>query len=133
MLAWLPFVVASVSAALHSTNCRHIVGFGMAKKSRSEFFHFFQAGSADVFVLINLDVVGTVAEDTGGLILFKDDGVLVDIDFQRVPLGYAQGAPQLNGKNNAAEWIDLTYDSGGFHCDSPLLLNHGFHFIYANV
>jgi hypothetical protein len=82
MLAWLPFVVASVSAALHSTNCRHIVGYGMAKKRRSEFFHFFQAGSADVFVLINLDVVGTVAEDTGGLILFKDDGVLVDIDFQ---------------------------------------------------
>lgn len=74
-----------------------------------------QAGRAEIFVLITDHVSGVAAEDTRGLILSQNDRGAVDIDLQRVALGDLKSAPQFDGEHNAAQLVNFTYNSGGFH------------------
>ena len=80
------------------------------------------AVEADVFALEVDHVLGVIAEDAGGLILFQNNGGAVHIDFQRIFFGDIQGAAQLNGKNDPAKLVDFAHDSSRFHVTHSLFM-----------
>ena len=82
---------------------------------------FFALG-ADVFPVEHNHVLGVVAEDAGGLILFQHNGGSVHVDFQGVLLRDVQRAAQFNREHNAAEFVHFAYNTGRFQIDHPFLL-----------
>lgn len=76
---------------------------------------------ADIFAAEIDHVLGIVAENAGGLILLQDDGGSIYIDLQRVLFRDVQCAPELDGENDPAEFIDLSDNAGRFHSDTSFL------------
>ena len=63
---------------------------------------FLQAAGADIFAFEDGNVLCTVAENTGGLILLQHDGRTIHINFQGILLRNVQGAAQLNREYDTA-------------------------------
>ena len=82
---------------------------------------FLEAIGADVLAAEVDDILGIIAENTGGLVLFQDDGGSIYIDLQRVLFGDIQSTPELDGENDSAEFIDLSDNAGRFHSDTSFL------------
>ena len=77
---------------------------------------------ADQLALKIGNFISISAEQTSGLILFEDNLSFVNENFNCVAILDVHGVSDFNGKNNSAEFIDFTNDTGGFHVLSlPLL------------
>ena len=76
---------------------------------------FLQAGRTDVLALEDGDLLGAVAEDTGGLILLEHDGGAINIDLQGILLCDVQGAAQFDREDDTPQFVDPTDDASGFH------------------
>ena len=61
---------------------------------------------ADVLALEDMDVLGVVAENAGGLILLEHDRSPIYIDFQRILLCDVEGTAKLDGQHDAAQFVD---------------------------
>lgn len=70
---------------------------------------------ADVLSLVAYDTLCAVAEDACGMILVENDVVTLNKDFQRITLGNIKSTAQLDGKDNASELVNFSYNSGRFH------------------
>ena len=68
---------------------------------------FRRAGGADVPPLERADVFGVAAEHAGGLILFQNNGVILDEDLERIAVSDFQGTAQFNRQDNAAKAVML--------------------------
>ena len=79
---------------------------------RSDFQEFLQAVGADVLALEDMDVLGVVAENAGGLILLEHDRSPIYIDFQRILLCDVEGTAKLDGQHDAAQFVHTTDDAG---------------------
>jgi hypothetical protein len=64
--------------------------------------HLFDAVHADISALVGNQAAGCGTKNAGGLILFQNHLVIIQVDLQFVPLRNIQCAPQFNGKNNPA-------------------------------
>lgn len=82
----------------------------------------FDALRADVLAVEHDDVLGVVAEDTGGLILPQNDGRTIHVDLKGVFLRDVQGAAQLDRQHDTAQLIDLPHNTGRFQFDHPFLV-----------
>ena len=76
---------------------------------------FLQAGRTDVLALEDGNLLGAVAEDTGGLILLEHDGGAINIDLQGILLCDVQGAAQFDREDDTPQFVDPTDDASGFH------------------
>ena len=74
-----------------------------------------EAGLADVLALVVHNILRVVAEDAGRLILLEDDSRLINIDLERVLLSDVQSSAKLDGQDDSAEAVHLSYDAGRFH------------------
>jgi hypothetical protein len=82
----------------------------------------FDALWADVLAVEHDDVLGIVAEDTGGLILPQNDGRTIHVDLKGIFLRDVQGAAQLDGKHDTAQLINFPHNTGRFQFDHPFLV-----------
>ena len=55
----------------------------------------------------------------------------LNVDFECVLDVDSHGAAQLDRKNDTAEFINLTDNTGGFHVKTLLQFHFFFHFIYT--
>ena len=55
---------------------------------------------ADILALKDRDILCTIAENAGGLILLQHDGGPVHVDFQGILFRDVQRAAQFNGEND---------------------------------
>ena len=77
----------------------------------------FAADFADVFALELRNLFRAAAEDAVGLVLAQHDGRAVHVDLDGVALARVdvQGAAQFDGQDDAAQAVDVSYDSSRFH------------------
>ena len=73
---------------------------------------FMDAIGADVAPLEGHDVFGVAAEHAGGLILFQNNGVILDEDLERIAVSDFQGTAQFNRQDNAAKAVNFADDTG---------------------
>lgn len=73
---------------------------------------FRRAGGADVPPLERADVFGVAAEHAGGLILFQNNGVILDEDLERIAVSDFQGMAQFNRQDNAAKAVNFADVTG---------------------
>ena len=69
----------------------------------------------DILILELDDFFGLTAENAGGLVLFQYDSRAINVNFKGIFLCNVQGAAQLNGQYNAAQFVNFTNDASGFH------------------
>ena len=82
-----------------------------------------EARVADVLALMDAEALGLPAENAGILVLGQDDLFAVHEDLQGVLLSDVQGATELDGDDDPAQFVNLAYDASGFHMiPSPLLV-----------
>ena len=74
---------------------------------QSDFFHSGNAVPAHILVAVECQVSGGIAEHAGRLVLMENDLILCYIDFQFILGCDVQGPPQLDGKNDPAQLVDL--------------------------
>ena len=84
-------------------------------REKLERLELVQAGLADVLALVVDNVLCVVAENAGRLILLEDNGGLVNINLEGVLLGDVQSSAKLDGQDDSAEAVHLSYDAGRFH------------------
>ena len=94
---------------------------------------FLETVGADVFAAEVDDILGIIAENTGGLVLFQDDGGSIYIDLQRVLFGDIQSATELDGKYDSAEFSDLSDNAGRVHSDTSFLVPSMFSYLYLET
>src|SRR5574344_548682 len=90
--------------------------------ARLQSFELLEAFGTDVFPLEQCDVLGAVAENAAGLILFQNDRGTLHIDFQCILLRDVQCPPHLDGQNDTTQLIYLSDNSRGFHNRTPFFL-----------
>ena len=69
---------------------------------------FMDAIGADVAPLEGHDVFGVAAEDAGRLVFFEDQHVILNENFQRIPIPDFQYAALFYGQHDAAQIVDLS-------------------------
>ena len=69
------------------------------------------AVGTDVFPAECRYVAGVAAEHAGGLTLPQNDASAVHIDLEGILFRNVQGAPQLDGQNDAAQLVHLADDT----------------------
>ena len=74
---------------------------------------------ADIFAVEGYDILCTVAEDTGGLILLHNNAGAIDIDLEAVAFGNVQRAAKLNREDDPSQLVYFSYDTGRFHFFHP--------------
>jgi len=70
---------------------------------------------ADVFPPVIRQSPGRTAEQTGWLVLLQYDSISIQIDFQRIPFLNIQSPAKLNRKNDSAQFVNFTHNSGCLH------------------
>ena len=70
---------------------------------------------ANIFAFVNHNVFCLSAETAARLILFEDNCVIFNIDFQRVLLCNVESAAQFDRKNNSSKFVNFSYNTGSFH------------------
>ena len=73
---------------------------------------FPDAVGAYVFTLEVDHILGVVAENAGGLVLFQYNGGAVHIDLQRILFRDVQGAAQFDGQDDPPQFIYFAHNAG---------------------
>ena len=76
---------------------------------------FLLAGGTDILALEGNDLLGTAAEDAGRLVLAKNDRLAVNVDLYRITKLDVEGTAQLDGKNDATQFVYFSYNTCRFH------------------
>ena len=76
---------------------------------------FLLAGGTDVLTLEGYDLLGTAAEDTGGLVLAENDRLAVNVDLYGITKLDVEGTAQLDGKNDTTQLVYFSYNTCRFH------------------
>ena len=82
-------------------------------------FQCLEAFRADIFVFEDRDVLGDVAENAAGFVLFENNRRAFHIDFQCVPLSDIQRAAHFDGQYDPAQLVHFSHDPGRFHDKTP--------------
>ena len=72
---------------------------------------FFDARGADILPLEIDHILDTFTENAGGLIFPQNNGCTIHKNFKGIPLRNVQRTAQLDGKNDAAQFIHSANDS----------------------
>ena len=72
---------------------------------------FLHASGTDILVSEHSNVLGAVAKNAAGLILFQNDRGSFHIDFQRILLRDVQCAPHFDGEYDPAQLVYFSYDT----------------------
>ena len=78
-------------------------------------FEFFQASAADIFFVINENVLLISAENAGGIILFQDDTFSLYIYFKRIPEVNTQCSSEFYRQNYSSQFVYFSYYTCWFH------------------
>lgn len=79
------------------------------------FIHILNTFHADISAPVGYQSAGGSAENAGGFIFFQDHFVIIQVDLQFIPFGDIQSSAKLDWKNDPAQLIYFTNNSGRFH------------------
>ena len=85
---------------------RGLVAFGQ---------QFLLAGGTDVLALEGNDLLGTAAENAGGLVLAENDRLAVNVDLYGITQLDIECTAQLDGKYDATQLVYFSYNTCRFH------------------
>lgn len=74
---------------------------------------------ANGLALIIDKILAVSAKEAVGLILFKNDAVAFNINFNGVLFGKAEGSSHLDRKNDSSQLVKLANNTSGFHFSTP--------------
>lgn len=77
------------------------------------------AFTADALFAEVYDVVCIVAKFAGRMVLLQNDAVIIGEDLKRILFVDVHDLAQRLGKHDAAQLVNLAYDSGRFHISFP--------------
>lgn len=96
--------------------------------------HLLKTAATNILVSVDANVVRIPAKDARRLVLFEDDLLPVDVDFERIFLGNLQGATQLDGNHDASQFVHLTDDACGLHTIPSFdKIRHNFQAEYTKI
>ena len=81
--------------------------------------HGLDALGADILAMEGYDVLCTIAEDTGGLILLHNNVGAIDVDLETIAFGDVQRTAKFNREDNPSQLVYFAYDTGRFHFFHP--------------